>query len=85
MNAALCAERDSLGQESEIVWRIMVRTRRGFGQIYIRRLASAQVVVGVAKSTRLLFVTAAGMNPECAAEHIRSMHGFTASLRLIRQ
>ncbi len=63
----------------------------GLGAHLYKALRERTPVVGVAKtkfksadsavevfrgrSTRPLFVTAAGMSPECAAEHIRSMHG----------
>lgn len=63
----------------------------GLGAHLYQALGGQAAVVGVAKtrfqcaklacevfrgrSTRPLFITAAGMNPESAAGHIRSMHG----------
>ncbi len=63
----------------------------GLGAHLYQALGEHTAVVGVAKtrfkgtdfarevvrgrSTRPLFITAAGMSPECAAEHVRSMHG----------
>jgi deoxyribonuclease V len=63
----------------------------GLGAHLYQALGERTAVVGVAKtkfegaesasevvrgrSTRLRFITAAGMSPECAAEHVRSMHG----------
>jgi deoxyribonuclease V len=63
----------------------------GLGGHLYQALGEHTAVVGVAKtrfrrsecacealrgkSTRPLFVTAAGMSPECAAEHVRSMQG----------
>ena len=63
----------------------------GLGAHLYQALGERKAVVGVAKtkfkgaesacevlrgrSTRPLFITAAGMSPERAAEHVRSMHG----------
>lgn len=63
----------------------------GLGAHLYQALAGKVAVIGVAKtrfagagaavevvrgrSTRPLFITAAGMNTESAAEHVRSMHG----------
>lgn len=65
--------------------------RPGLGAHLYQALGGRTAVVGVAKSrfkgastgsevfrgrsTRPLFITAAGLSQECAAEHVRSMHG----------
>ncbi len=67
------------------------RNKPGLGAHLYQALGERTPVVGIAKtkfkgadsasevirgkSTRPLFITAAGLSPECAAEHVRAMHG----------